>query len=83
MFWPSIDSPIPKPFTVFARITVGCALCSTAALYAVYTFIGSWPPRVSAQICSSVQSATIAAVSGYLPKNSLRTNAPSFALNAW
>src|SRR5205807_630313 len=41
------------------------------------------PPRLSDQICSSVQSATIAAVSGYLPKNSLRTNAPSRDLNAW
>ena len=34
---------------------------------------GSWPPRVSAQISSSLMSATIAFSSGYLPKKCSRT----------
>ena len=31
IIWPSPDSPMPKPFTVLARITVGWSLCFTAA----------------------------------------------------
>ena len=43
-FLPSPLSPRPYPLIVCARITVGPPLCSTAALYAAYTFCGSCPP---------------------------------------
>ncbi len=62
---------------------MGVPVFSTAALYAVYTFSGSCPPRLSAQIWSSVMSLTRSSSSGYLPKKCSRTYAPFLDLKSW
>ena len=64
---------------VLARITVGAPVCSTARLYALYTFCGSRPPYCRRKIASSVIPETSSDVSGYFSKKFLRTKVPAEA----
>ena len=81
VFIPSAPG-MPYPFTVFTRMTVGCPLCSTAALYAAYTLSGSCPPRFSVARSASDRCSTSDLSSGVLKKCS-RTNAPPLATYSW
>ena len=51
-------------FDRFGQNDGRCALMIDRGLVRAYTLTGSWPPRSRFQICSSLQSATSAAVSG-------------------